>query len=83
MKQTPQIVIEPKQINSCADCPFFEEDDNMDIYNYGRPPEFTCQHPAIRGNWGKSIPERGGWFETIKGTQIWVECPLPDVEEGE
>ena len=82
MKQTPQIVIEPKQINSCVHCPFFEEDDNMDIYNYGLPTEYTCNHSS-HGKWGTTMPNKDGWFETTKGTQIWIKCPLPDVEEGE
>lgn len=32
---TPRIVIEPKEIESCADCPFFEESVSDSPYHYG------------------------------------------------
>jgi hypothetical protein len=73
-KLTPVIVIEAKEINACEDCPYFEKEEET-YYNYGLPLNTHCQHPAIRGAYGKTIPTS---FPKIKGTDIWIECPLPD-----
>ena len=32
---TPRIVIEPKEITACEDCPFFEESVSDSPYHYG------------------------------------------------
>ena len=76
MKQTPQIIIEARQINCCSDCPFFEENDNMDIYHYGDAAQAFCTHPSFKAY--RLMNEKK--FETLTGTMIWIHCPLPDVE---
>jgi hypothetical protein len=78
MKQTPEIVIASQQINSCERCPFFDEPPQS-IYDYGFEPERCCSHPSFK--FGRWMNEKQ--FETIPGTEIWIHCPLPDVEQGD
>lgn len=80
MKQTPEIVIPPKQINACVDCPYFDEVE-VGLYAYGcGVPDTYCLHPLGR-KYGEKMNE--GKFETIPGTEIWINCPLPDTETNE
>lgn len=64
---TPEIVIPSKQIESCSDCPFFE-----DCVNGYEEHTYYCQ---------KTLHNFGEMWSVIPEREIWDKCPLPIVEE--
>lgn len=65
-KITPRIVIEPKEIESCADCPFFVEEVSDSPYNYGIDSRTYFCHKLNK--------------ELKSAEVIDKNCPLPTVE---
>jgi len=64
---TPEIVIPPMEIKSCSECSFFEDNVN----DYGEH-FYYCQKSPY--HWD----DMNGFH---KPETIWVECPLPVIEE--
>lgn len=63
---TPKIVIEPKEIVACEDCPFFEEQISDSPYNYGIDSRTYYCNKLNK--------------ELESSTVIDKNCPLPIVE---
>ena len=64
---TPRIVIEPKEIVSCGDCPFFVEDVSDSPYNYGIDSRTLYCNKMDK--------------ELKSAEVIDKDCPLPIVEK--
>lgn len=75
---TPEIIIPPKEIETCSDCPFYVE-----LKNDYAELECECSHPKM-GRWGTiiyaTIGKKNGRFHPDEA--IYPDCPLPLLEEN-